>query len=223
MRTPWPRFVRLHGVWQSQVMRVTLVMAITRKHLIDLCDQFLRNDIGKREIEDFAWQAITSDEMDWDEDIVSDILFEWDNEEINFQIDHHNMELWKKRLETDVDELYEHNCWNAHIEKQQKICLAFQSKWNPINKKLIVGVSDNLSTDPVNGLRHPSEKGTTGWFIWTGEYSESEDFFKPICAEHLLKKRPDIIKFLGLDIGFRFLCDKSGYQDVWYDDSLTRT
>lgn len=195
-------------------------MAVSRQYLIDLCNQFLHNEIGKKEIEEFAWQAITSDELDWDDDLISDILFEWDNESINFQINHHNIELWKKRLETDVNELLEHNYWNAHVEKQKEICSDYHSKWNPINKKLIVGVSSNLVNDPINGLRHPAEKSTTGWFIWTGEYSELEDFFKPICAEHLLQIRPDIIKFLGLDIGFRFLCDKSGYQDVWNDDRL---
>lgn len=195
-------------------------MAITRQHLIDLCDQFLRDQIDKKDVENFAWQAITSDEMDWDDSLISDILFEWDNEAINFPINHHNMELWKKRLETDIDELFEHNYWNAHIEKQNEICLKYSSKWNPVNKKLNIGVSSNLDNDPINGLRHPAEKGTTGWFIWTGEYSENEDFFKPMCAEHLLQIRPDIIKFFGLDIGFRFLCDNTGYQDVWYDDSL---
>ncbi|WP_432444553.1 immunity protein Imm33 domain-containing protein [Rhizobium leguminosarum] len=24
---------------------------------------------------------------------------------------------------------------------------------------------------PLNGLRHPPEAGTNGWFIWGGEYS----------------------------------------------------
>lgn len=198
-------------------------MAITRQHLIDLCDQFLSNEIGKKEIEDFAWQAITSDEMDWDDDLISDILFEWDNEEINFEINHHNMELLKKRLKTDVDELLEHNYWNAHIEKQKDICLKYNSKWNPVNKKLNIGVSSNLGDDPINGLRHPAEKGTTGWFIWSGEYAENEDFFHPICAEHLLQIRPEIIKYLGLDIGYRFISDKNGYEDVWYDERLRTT
>ena len=195
-------------------------MDITRQHLIDLCNQFLRDEICKKEIEDYAWQAITSDEMDWDDDLISDILFEWDNEEINFEINHHNMELWKKRLETDTDKLFDYDYWKAHIEKQKEICSAYDSKWNPINEKLMVGVSSNLFIDPINGLRHPAENDTTGWFIWAGEYSDSVDFFKPICAEHLLQIRPGIIQFLGLDIGFRFLCDSSGYQDVWYDDNL---
>ena len=67
-----------------------------------------------------------------------------------------------------------------------------------------------------NVLRHPGDKGTTGWFIWTGDYSEAEDFFKTMCAEHLLQIRPQIIRYLGLDVGYRFLIDNNGYEDVWY-------
>ena len=81
-------------------------------------------------------------------------------------------------------------------------------------------MSKNLEKDPINGLRHPSENGTTGWFIWTGEYQETNDFFQPMCAEHLLEKRPEIIKYLGLEVGFRFLADKKGYEDIWYDEKL---
>jgi hypothetical protein len=102
------------------------------------------------------------------------------------------------------------------LSKQKFVCEKYGSKWTPINKKLRVGVADNLSTDPIHGLRHRNDrqttKGTTGWFIWTGEYSEAEDFFKPMCAEHLLQIRPDIIKYLGLGAGFRFLTDSNGIR-----------
>ena len=41
-----------------------------------------------------------------------------------------------------------------------------------------------------------------------------------MCAEHLLQIRPDIIKYLGLDIGFRFLAGKNDFEDIWYDEKL---
>lgn len=116
-----------------------------------------------------------------------------------------------------VDEL---ELWNTHIDKQKEICKKNNSSWKPINKNLKVGISLNLNKDPINGLRQPAENGTTGWFIWSGEYLENDDFFQPICAEHLLLQRPEIIKYLGLDIGFRFLADKKGYEDIWYDENL---
>ncbi|MBK9253865.1 MAG: hypothetical protein IPM42_00105 [Saprospiraceae bacterium] len=196
-------------------------MKVTRQHLIELCDNFLDEKIDKLDITDFAWKAISEDDFEWDQDeIISETIFDWDNEEMNFEINKTNIQLWKIRLLTGQDQLVTSNSWNSHIDKQKEICTTNNSTWNPINRKLNIGVSANLDKDPINGLRHPSEQGTTGWFIWTGEYSEADDFFKPICAEHLLHNRPGIIKYLGLDIGFRFLADKNGYEDIWFDEKL---
>ncbi len=196
-------------------------MRITRQNLIDICDKFLDDKIDKTFIQDFAWEVITDDETEWrDDDVISETIFDWDSEDMSFEINKINIQLWKNRLLTGHDDLISYNSWNSHIERQKEVCATYNSQWKPINKKLRVGFSANLDKDPINGLRHPNEKGTTGWFIWTGDYSERDDFFQPICAEHLLQLRPDIIKYLGLDIGYRFLIDKNGYEDIWYDDTL---
>jgi hypothetical protein len=113
------------------------------------------------------------------------------------------------------------NDWNSYLEEQKKICKEYDSLWNPIDKNLKVGISTDLNSEPLNGLRHNSENGTTGWFIWSGEYDEREDFFKPICAEHLLEKKPEVIKYLALDVGFRFLIGKENYEDVWFDKKIS--
>lgn len=196
-------------------------MQVTRQDLIQICDKFLQDEISKQELQDYASALITTDHEDWDH-VIDDTLFEWDSEEMNFPINKINMKLWKDRLISGVDSLSEYNNWNSHIDKQKEICEKYDSKWTPINKKLRLGASTDLISDPINGLRHRSNKGTTGWFIWTGDYSEAEDFFKPICAEHLLQIRPQIIKYLGLDVGYRFLANSSGYEDVWYDEALKR-
>jgi hypothetical protein len=46
-----------------------------------------------------------SDELDWDDEdeILSDTIFEWDNEETNYVINKANMKLWKKRLATPTN------------------------------------------------------------------------------------------------------------------------
>ena len=200
-------------------------MNIERKELIELCDKFLKNEIDKTELEIFASNAIMSDEIEWEENdkIISETIFEWDNEIINFPINAENIKLWKKRLETDIDELMEHNFWNSHFEKQKEICEKYNSEWKPINGKSKIAISDNLNLEKLNGLRHKTEKGKICWYIWSGEYSENDDFFKPICAEHLLQRNPKIIKYLGLDDGFRFLITESGYEDVWFDKKLLET
>lgn len=199
-----------------------LEMKVTKQYLIELCDKFLCNKIDKSVLKDFAWEVIGNDDFEWEEDdIVSDTIFDWDNEEMNFEISKTNIQLWKKRLITGQDELISYNSWNSHIINQKEICKANNSIWKPINNKLKIAVSSNLNKDPINGLRFPAEKGTTGWFIWTGEYDEGS--FITITAKDLLKQRPEIIKFLGLDVGFKFLADNKEYKKIWYDTSLKKT
>lgn len=196
---------------------------ISRSDLIAKCDQYLNNEIQKLDLMNYASNLIMGecDIYEWDDNLISDIVFQWDNQTINYPINLTNVRLWKHQLETDEDLLADFNQWNLHINRQKQICEKYQSKWNPINKKLKIGVGgSDLNVDPIHGLRHPKENGTTGWYIWTGEYSESEDFFKPICAEHLLQIRPQLIKYFGLDVGYRFLINKNEYEDVWYDEKL---
>lgn len=199
-------------------------MNIERNQLIELCDKFLKDEIQKIDLSNFAWKCIASDEIDWNEndEIISETLFEWDNEEINFPINKVNVKLWKKRLENNVDELLIYNNWNAHIEKQKEICKKYGSNWNPINKTLNIGISENLDLETLNGLRHKTKKGEVCWFIWSGEYSEDDNFFQPICAELLLQRKPKLIDYLGLDEGFRFLITENGYEDVWFDEKLLK-
>jgi hypothetical protein len=85
-----------------------------------------------------------------------------------------------------------------------------------------VGVSRNIKDGiwPINGLRHPQEGDTTGWYIWAGEdFSTDDDFFVPLHVKHLEEWCPAVIKYLGLAPGWRFLL-ANDYEDVWQDLSL---
>ncbi len=73
---------------------------------------------------------------------------------------------------------------------------------------------------PIHGLRHPVEGDTNGWYIWCGEYSEADDFFQPLHVEHLEECLPEVLKLLPLPPGYRFVIDKDGYEDIWFDESL---
>ncbi|RZL41126.1 MAG: hypothetical protein EOP00_25435 [Pedobacter sp.] len=106
------------------------------------------------------------------------------------------------------------------MSEQQIICKKYDSKWSPVNKIMHVGISNDLTSQPLNGLRHKPEKGTTGWYIWAGNYSEDKDFFKPLHAVHLLQINPKIIKYLGLAPGYRLQIDNTNYEDVWFDEKL---
>ncbi|MBP6978603.1 MAG: hypothetical protein KBB71_09840 [Lentimicrobiaceae bacterium] len=193
---------------------------ITRQDLIKICDCYLTGLIDSSDIGKIGFDLIISDFFTWDDEVISEIIYDWDNQDICYEINDLNIKLWKDYLHTGISKLPDYNDWKLHIKSQQEICKNNNAVWTPINPKLKIGISDDLTKDPLNGLRHPAEKGTNGWFLWTGDYKTDSGFFEPICAEHLLKIRPEIIKYLGLPAGFRFLIDSKGYEDIWEDKDL---
>ena len=110
------------------------------------------------------------------------------------------------------------------IEEQIQICKKYNVDFieSPLDFK--VGINTNvkdLNLFPINGLRHTPQGDTTGWYIWSGdEFNEDPDFFVPLHTEHLKEWRPEIIKFLALPPGYRFLIGENNYEDVWFDEKL---
>ena len=108
------------------------------------------------------------------------------------------------------------------LNAQHEICHKFGACFLPANDWLKIGLSKNFDPKqfPINGLRHPPEGDTTGWYIWSGEeLSDEEDFFEPLHTVHLVERCPEIMKYLGLGPGWRFLI-APGYEDVWFDANL---
>jgi hypothetical protein len=110
------------------------------------------------------------------------------------------------------------------IELAQKaICAKYRTGWHSAPEQKIAGVARNLRSPalPVHGLRHPPTENTTGWFIWAGEGGPSSDpdFFISLHVEHLVEWRPEVLKFLGLPPGWRFLTD-GHHEDAWEDPAL---
>jgi hypothetical protein len=105
---------------------------------------------------------------------------------------------------------------------QRVTCLKFGANFLPADPNLKVGISRNFNAHcfPINGLRHPPQGDTTGWYIWSGEeLSMDIDFFVPIHTFHLNERCPKIIKYLGLGPGWRFLLAPD-QEDVWFDAGL---
>jgi hypothetical protein len=106
--------------------------------------------------------------------------------------------------------------------EQLTVCEKYGATPSDTSPRLKAGVAINVWGDlvPVNGLRHPPVGNTSGWFLWAGEELSAEpDFFRPIHIEHLSEIRPEVLKYLALPPGWRFLI-AGDYEDVWYDKSL---
>ncbi|HEY2033949.1 MAG TPA: hypothetical protein VGH02_09720 [Rhizomicrobium sp.] len=107
--------------------------------------------------------------------------------------------------------------------EQRSLCAKFRADFVEVRDTDIAGVARNVSvtSSPIHGLRHLPTSGASGWYIWAGEYSDADDFFQPIHVAHLESTCPQILNFLALAPGWRFLI--AGDQvDVWYDPNLLK-
>lgn len=112
---------------------------------------------------------------------------------------------------------------NKEIESlQRSLCRRYDTPYCPTLEGTKLGIILNIKENiiPINGLRHPPEDKTNGWYIWGGEdFSDDPNFFKSIHIEHITEWCPQIQKFLALPPGWRFLI-ANNYEDVWFDESL---
>jgi hypothetical protein len=108
------------------------------------------------------------------------------------------------------------------MQLQISVCTEHAVAYFPIDETLKVGIAKNfrLGIQPLNGLRHSPTSETSGWYFWRGEeLSTAIDFFEPLHTFHLADRAPQVLKYLGLPPGWRFLI-ADGYEDVWFDGSL---
>jgi hypothetical protein len=107
------------------------------------------------------------------------------------------------------------------IDAQVQICNQYKCEFLEADQNSKVGIAlSSIGKQPVNGLRHPPTENMSGWFIWCGpELSEDPEFFAPLHVSHLEEKCPEVLEFLGLPAGYRFLL-AGDYVDVWFDAKL---
>ena len=107
------------------------------------------------------------------------------------------------------------------MSSQQDICAKFKTEFSPCSESDKLGIAiETIGKLPINGLRHVAENGTCGWYIWCGEeLSDDADFFKPLHVNHINEYLPQVLPYLALPPGHRFLI-ADGYEDVWQDSEL---
>ena len=108
-----------------------------------------------------------------------------------------------------------------NLIEQNLICKKFNAPFYDFDESLKLGISLNVREGimPIHGLRHQPEGDTNGWYIWAGDFSDDTDFFKPLHTLHLYEWKAEIINYLVLPPGWRFLL-APGYEDVWFDPNL---
>jgi hypothetical protein len=106
-------------------------------------------------------------------------------------------------------------------DDQRAVCVRMGTAFVPPSTLEKVGIAlASLHMQPLNGLRHPPEHGTCGWYIWGGKaLSDDPDFFQALHVHHLAADCPAVLPYLALPPGYRFLI-APGHEDVWEDRSL---
>ncbi len=107
-------------------------------------------------------------------------------------------------------------------EEQEALCTKYGAAATLISLRQTVGFARDfdLQVLPANGVRYAPEGNATGWYLWTGpELSEDPDYFLPVAVEHLEELCPDLLKYLALPPGWRFLTAEK-YEDVWRDEDI---
>jgi hypothetical protein len=97
---------------------------------------------------------------------------------------------------------------------QREVCVKFGASCLASDNHEKIGISKDFDPAefPLNGLRHPPEGDSAGWYIWSGErFSTELGFFVPLHVLHLDDRCPEIVKYLGLGPGWRFLV-APGYE-----------
>lgn len=109
----------------------------------------------------------------------------------------------------------------ALTRQQKEVCERYDAVYVACDPALKVGIAWNVKSrmEPIHGLRLPPVGDTTGWYIWSGEYSEADDFFVPLHAAHVRDWNPLLLPYLGLAPGWRFVI-ATDYEDIWFDEAL---
>jgi hypothetical protein len=110
---------------------------------------------------------------------------------------------------------------DATMRLQTEKCAAYGASPLACGSQLKVGISENVKHGilPINALRVTPTGDTCGWYVWAGDWSDAEDFFKPLHVEHLEEWCPSIIPYLQLPPGWRVQLAPN-HEDVWFDHEL---
>ena len=106
------------------------------------------------------------------------------------------------------------------ISEQKLLCEEFESSYIKVSGDDVVAVAVNtLNQEPIVGIRKkPEAEENVAWFIYGGEMGKGEDFFETMTVRELQDILPEVLPYLALAEGFRFMIDREDYEDVWKEE-----
>jgi hypothetical protein len=103
------------------------------------------------------------------------------------------------------------------IAEQKLLCEEVGSNYIEVRGDDVVAVAvHTLNKEPIVGLRKaPETAENVSWYIYGGELGEGEDFFETMSIKKLQDILPEVLPYLALQEGYRFMIDFDDYEDVW--------
>ncbi|TLX24661.1 hypothetical protein FE904_14915 [Chryseobacterium indologenes] len=104
------------------------------------------------------------------------------------------------------------------VRKQSEICK--QKNLVPLfpNFNQSVVISDGVyEGKDIEGIRYESPQDESGWYLITDDYDDNIKSLKMVHFYHVAFARPDILKYLAIPFGYRFIM-KEGNIEIYKDD-----
>ena len=105
------------------------------------------------------------------------------------------------------------------INEQKLECVKYNVAPSfPTFSQMIIVSKGVLEGERIDAVRYPSPNHMTGWWLTTDQYDDDIKSLETLHYYHIAFKRPDIMKYLALPFGFRFLSGQEG--EVWFDEEV---
>ena len=108
------------------------------------------------------------------------------------------------------------------IAEQKLLCEEYDSAYIQVQGDDVVAIAvDSLNQEPIVGIRKkPETEENVAWFIYGGELGEGQDIFQTMTVRELQDILPEVLPYLALAEGYRFMIDREDYEDVWKEGSI---
>lgn len=108
------------------------------------------------------------------------------------------------------------------IAEQKLLCEEVGSAYVEVKGDDVIAVAvHTLNKDPIVGIRKLAEgEEQVSWYIYGGEL-EGADSFETMTVRKFQELAPEVLPYLALDVGYRFMIDADDYEDVWKEGDET--
>lgn len=106
--------------------------------------------------------------------------------------------------------------------KQKECCDHFGAVFSPVKENQLVAISKSIfeGVNPAEGVRNPSPKHMSGWWLTTEEYDDNIESIITVHFSHIMEKRPELAIYMALPFGYRFFLGGEE-ENVWLDESVS--